>query len=162
LIKNSGGFWGNMPGPMSQRGQAMAAYRLLIGAILAALILTIIVSAIIYLDQFKVDISNQRFYKGLASATEQPNGKTLAISGLTFGETSFSSKALSRQMGMAEECVSLSAKNSPFFNNPDERVVEIMQRLSTTVYARCSVSDLGYCDPDCEICCEVKFGESFE
>ena len=58
---------------LDNKGQAFEAYRLLIDAILALLVLVIIVSAVNYLESLKTNISSERFYTGLKNAVKQPN-----------------------------------------------------------------------------------------
>jgi len=66
---------------LNSRGE-FEPFKLLIGAVTALLILTIIVSTINYFDSLELDISTERFYTGVKNAVNQPNDSVIAVAGV--------------------------------------------------------------------------------
>lgn len=144
-------------GKMNDKGLMFEGYRMLIGAIVALLILTIIVGAINYLSQLEFDISMQRFFSGLESAVKQPNGDILYIDGARFEKgAAFSRSSLAGRMGIAGECVEFDTPDSPF--RLTEYAVHVEENAKTDVYIRCETDFSG----SCPVGCIISFGRELE
>ncbi|MFH1587118.1 MAG: hypothetical protein ABID38_04635 [Candidatus Diapherotrites archaeon] len=149
---------------MDERGQAFAVFKLLIGAILAMMILIIILGAISYLDQLKIDISKERFYAALIDATNQPNGQILIVSDIYFDNTSYSRSALGAKMGIDGDCLELDSIENEIFVLHSESV-EITRRHLTDVYMVCEPvddSDFGSYPDECGFGCFISFAKEID
>ena len=142
---------------LDNRGQAMASYRLLIGAIMGLMILVIIVSAISYLQQLEEDISAERVQKGLRMAVKQPTGAILTVKDAILKPGMFTRKMMSVQMNLPQECIEIQAKDVSALTLTDN-AVQINQRYKTNVYIKCNVNYI----PGCDIGCLVSFAERIE
>ncbi len=141
---------------IEERGQAFDAYRLLIGAVMGMLILVIIVSAITYFEDLRLEVSKQRFYDGLDNAVAQPNGEKLFVDSLVLKEGErFSSSQLASYMGLEDECVLFGDSGSGAFSGDDELVV-----VETYVLASMNiVCETNFDSPSCscDVCCTISF-----
>lgn len=144
-----------------QKGQAFEPFNLLLGAVFALTVLVIIISAINYFDGLKVDVSTQKLFQGLVSASKQPNKDTFTITQVQFKkDNELGKRAMSLQMGLKEECLQVIDSRAPGFEF-DEAFVRPKYDITTNVYARCSTNK----DPfvsDCEISCQVSVGRDFD
>ena len=145
---------------MNQKGQAFDAYRLLLGAILGLLILVIIVSAVNYFEDLRLQVSQQRFYDGLENAVSQPNSELLVIEDLVFKEGQrFSAVQLGKRMGLEENCLSFSSDCSGGFECDSELVIVtdyILANVKTICETNLESTEL-FCSSSCEVCCEIAF-----
>ena len=136
---------------IGQKGQAFEPFKMLIGAIMALAVLVIIISAINYFEELRLNVSEQRFYDGLSNAARQPNGSPLIIEDVQFqrGDT-FSSNSLGKSMGLASECVSFGQSNSPVFEASPTSVT-IRETIVANVVVTCDVSDSDICEIECSL-----------
>lgn len=136
-------------------------FKMLIGAIMALLILTIIISAINFFYSWRVNVSTERFYAGLKNAVEQPNGKPLVMNGLLFDAGSvFSSSALSRQIGLQGiDCLDLEgpSNSTAIIASADKKTISINNNLEINARAVCYTNTSFECTSSCEVCCEIGF-----
>jgi len=143
---------------VSEKGQAFAPFRMLIGAIMALLILVIIIGAIDYFDGLRVTISRQRFYDGLDNAINQPNEGILVVNTLQFMKgTTFSGRILGRNANLGEDCVEFVDNSSPsMVVDSGEQLISIKETVLTDVFMRCE-TNVG----SCEVYCDISFGDEF-
>ena len=140
----------------SEKAQAFEPFKMMIGAVFAMLVLVIIIGSVNYFQTLRADISTQRFYDGLGGAVRQPNDSVLLVSELQFAEgTTFSSKGLGKVVGLEGECIEFVDSGSSFEINGS--IAKTKSALITDVFFRCKANE-----PDCEIFCEISFGESFD
>lgn len=146
---------------LNQRGE-FEPFKLLIGAITALLILTIIISTINYFQALEVDISTERFYSGMKNAVNQPNGSLLVAENIVFTEgRAISSRELAQQAGLEDKCIEMQAHNSSVFAaDPGKRNVRVLERTQTEVYIQCfsNVMPEAPNSTECQISCKVSFG----
>ncbi|MBI2597753.1 MAG: hypothetical protein HYW50_01000 [Candidatus Diapherotrites archaeon] len=141
-----------------REGGEFEPFKMLIGAVFALLVLTIIVSAIQSFEQFRTKISIEKFYSGLQNATNQPNGQLLVIDNVFFEvDTIFAANSIARNIGLKEGCLELDASR-PAFENPSRQLVKMLSNAETSVFARCRTNESGG-NPACEVSCCVSFGE---
>ncbi|MFH1390925.1 MAG: hypothetical protein ABIH20_01295 [Candidatus Diapherotrites archaeon] len=142
---------------MDSKAQAFAPFKMLIGAIMAMLILVIIIGAINYFEDLRVDVSRQRFYDGLNNAIHQPNETILQVEDAQFAEgTTFSTLGLSKKSGLDPECLEFVDTDSPTFVVEDE-LITIKENVLTDVFIKCETESAG-----CVIFCEISFGTDFD
>jgi hypothetical protein len=137
-------------------------FKLLIGAITALLILTIIVSTINYFQGLEVDISTERFYSAVKNAVNQANGSLLVAENvvLTSGST-ISSRGLAQQAGFQDQCIVLQADNPRvFLVDVEGKKINVLERVQTEVYVQCySNTSADAPNPsECQISCKVSLG----
>ena len=141
---------------MDSKAQAFAPFKMLIGAIMAMLVLVIIVGAINYFEDLRVDVSRQRFYDGLNNAIHQPNETVLQVEDAQFTEgTTFSTLGLSKIAGIEPECLEFIDPDSPTFLVEDD-LLTIRENVLTDVFIKCE-TNVG----SCVIFCELSFGTDF-
>jgi len=144
---------------MNQSGQEGAGYRLIIEAIVALLILTIILGAVGWVTVFKFYLSDQMFFEGFSRALESPNGDPIVQKNLVFaGDRMYTTRVFERYQ-ISGDCITFDAANLSALNLGESRnVIGIEKELLLDVYYRC----LGQQQGDCETLCEVSFGKEFE
>ena len=141
---------------LSEKAQAFEPFKMMIGAVFAMLILVIIIGSVNYFQTLRADISTHRFYDGLGGAVKQPNGEILLVSDLQFAEgTAFSSNGLGKVVGLDGECIEFVDSGSAF--EVTDSVAKTKSALIADVFFRCKANE-----PDCEIFCEISFGEIFD
>lgn len=150
-----------MPQVVNQRGE-FEPFKMLIGAIMALVVLTIILSAIDFFGSWTVNVSTERLYTGIRNAVQQPNGKPLAINGLAFEAGSiYSASSVGRQVGLEPECVNFYGPDNYSSISVESKTVSVNNKFETSVYAVCFTNDSidSFCNGDsvCEVCCEIYF-----
>ena len=138
-----------------ERGQAFEPFKMLIGAIMALTVLLIIIGAIQYFENLRLDVSKQRFTEGITNAARQPDGALLVVEGLQFQRSqAFSSIALSRNTGIGEGCLEFIDNGDPSIQ-VSGGVVEFLEGQQVDAYIKCSAN----ASQSCEIGCEISFNE---
>ena len=141
---------------MDSKAQAFAPFRMLIGAVMALLILVIIIGAINYFEDLRVNVSRQRFYDGLNNAINQPNETILRVEDAQFTEgTTFSTLGLSKRSGLESECIEFIDTDSPTFLVEDD-LLTIKENVLTDIFIKCETEN-----GSCVIFCELSFGADF-
>lgn len=146
---------------MAEKGE-FEPFKMLIGAVFALLVLTIIISAINSFQQFREKVSLEKFYEGIRNAANQPNGHVLKVENVFFKDgTIFVANSIARQTGLKDKCVLLEADPfNPFFES-DYDSITITFKTETNVFTQCYSNQIitGNPNTDCEIACRVSFGE---
>src|SRR3989338_9586562 len=124
---------------VGQRGQAFEAFKLLIGAILALLILTIVLGAVQQLQGLEDKISYDKLVQAAQSARKQPNGQVLKVEDIILKEGGYSNTSFAEKMNLKPECVSLDAFGQAFSSNAPVAVT-VNRRMLSSVYYRCSIA----------------------
>ena len=145
------------PSGLNQRGQAFEAYKLLIGAILALLILLIILGAIQQLRGLEDKISHNKLVQAAQSARKQPNGQVLKVEDIVLKEGGYTNESFAEKMNLDPTCISLDSYGHAFAGSPPESVL-VNYRVLASVFFRCEVANT----QDCEVECEIKFGKGFD
>lgn len=153
-----------MPPVVNQYGE-FEPFKMLIGAIMALVVLTIILGAIDFFGKWTVDISDKKLLTGIRNAVQQPNGKPLEIRNLAFeAGTIYSANSVGRQVGLEPEC--LHFEGPPNYSSiiVGNSTVQINNRVEANVYAVCYTnkdeSGAGFCTSfDCEVCCKIYFAK---
>ena len=152
---------GNIPKLHNERGE-FEPFKMMIGAIFALMILTIIISAIAAFDQWRLVISKDKFYTGLRNAVKQPNGDQFVINDIFFDKgEGFSANSIAKNIGLNEGCLALDAYPSTtyiFSNTQSNQSLEIRSRVQINVYSCCR-TNLNGGNPNCEISCTVSFAK---
>ncbi len=146
---------------VNEKGQAFDAFNLLIGAVVALTILVIILSAISYFDNKKLEVSQQKLSEGFRGAVKQPNGAPLGVNSILLAAGArISSLSVSREMGIAEECIGFEV-NAPGLAKKSDSLVEVNERVLTDMTITCLTNKAsGFPFPGgCEIGCTVTFGK---
>ena len=136
---------------LNSRGE-FEPFKLLIGAVTALLILTIIVSTINYFDSLELDISTERFYTGVKNAVNQPNDSVIAVSGVVMDKGMIISTAgLAERTGLKEGCFSFETNNSSQYRI-EGRSVTVLQKMQDDIYLKCRPgTDAAVCQIECSI-----------
>jgi len=147
--------------PIGNKGQ-FEPFKLLIGAVTALLILTIIVSTINYFQGLEVDISTERFYSAVRNAASQPNGSLLVANNIILtGGSSIASRGIAQEVGLPDACIFLQA-GSPrqFIVDPAGRNIQVIERTQTDVYVQCysNTSPESPNPSECQVSCKVSLG----
>ncbi len=138
-------------------------FKMLIGAVFALMVLTIILSAIQFFSTWRTSVSYEKFYTGLQNAVEQPNGEFLSINNVFFEkDTVFNNRGIGERIGLASDCIEISA---PRFSNPSFEVagtnaITMKSAIETDVFARCYTNTTtGTPNIACEVSCQIFFAE---
>ncbi|MEM4257203.1 MAG: hypothetical protein QXD98_02475 [Candidatus Diapherotrites archaeon] len=146
---------------IGQKGQAFEPFNLLLGAIFALMVLVIIISAISYFDNLNIEASKQKIISGLQAATKQPNKNQIEIKEVKIRKDSvFSPKSLSEVLGISKECIEIVPNKYKAIEYSEENAI-VLSEITTNIYARCSTNVEPFIS-DCEISCQISFGEPFE
>ncbi|MEM4363913.1 MAG: hypothetical protein QXU92_04015 [Candidatus Diapherotrites archaeon] len=146
---------------IGQKGQAFEPFNLLLGAIFALMVLVIIISAISYFDNLNIEASKQKIISGLQAATKQPNKNQIEIKEVKIRKDSvFSPKSLSEVLGISKECIEIVPNKYKAIEYSKENAI-VLSEITTNIYARCSTNVEPFIS-DCEISCQISFGEPFE
>lgn len=137
-----------------QQGQAFEPFNLLIGAIMALMMLVIIISAINYFEEKRLEISRQKLDDGLMNAVRQPNGKPLMINGVLLQQnTSIAAKAIAVKTGLKPECIAFEIGEAALITEDASGLLNVKERILVDVIATCTAND----PSDCEIGCTLSF-----
>ena len=154
-----------MPPAVNQRGE-FEPFKMLIGAIMALVVLTIILSAIDFFGKWTVNVSTERLFTGIRNAVQQPNGKPLEIRGLAFeAGTVYTTSSLGRQVGLEAQCLKFEGPSNYSSITWNTSTIQINNRIETNVYAVCYTNDPNSLDSfcsgsaDCEVCCDIYFAK---
>lgn len=142
---------------LNERGQEFAPFELFIGAIMALLILVIILGVVSYLNDLRFQASFEQFVQGFQSASNSPNGDIVKVENIAFSERTISSRYLSEQSQIVEECISFQSIEDSDIQTTNSSV-SILKELETTVFIQCLTSSL-YGKSSCNISCLVSFGK---
>jgi len=143
---------------VNAKGQAFTLYKMLISVIFIFLILMIIISAINYFENLRLDVSTQRVIKAMNEAAKQPNSDILKVEDVSIKKgTAFTAEALSEVSGLEPDCLTFDAFDYPSVELDTDNYVRTTESLSTTIYIRCA-SDPAICTP-CTICCLFSLGK---
>ncbi len=133
-------------------------FRLLIAAIMSFAILVIILGAITYFNDLKVQVSRERMYHGFENAlgaitTPEALDKGLKEEKrLAISERTISTAEFSKKFSVPEECISLQVlKKSPFELLPNEKAVVVKQESVTDMYFLCVYDYTDICEERCYI-----------
>ncbi|AJF60221.1 MAG: hypothetical protein J4224_03670 [Candidatus Diapherotrites archaeon] len=143
-----------------EKGQ-FEPFKMMIGAIVALLILLIILGAIRSFEEFKINVSKERFLEGLENAVQQPNNDILVVENLLFDKgTVYTKDFLARRTGLEGQCVEILAPSSSSFTVDSQRIL-VNYRIETNFYAQCTTNldPASFCDSTCEICCKFSFSK---
>lgn len=142
-------------------------FKMMIGAIFALMVLTIIISAISAFDQWRLTISKDKFFNGLRNAVQQPNGDMFLVENIFFDKgESYSANSIAKIIGLKEGCLEMRAYHSPntyrFQNNEGNQSLEILTRIETDVFACCTIESLPQSGEGCETKCIVSFAKKLD
>jgi len=147
---------------LGKKGQMFIGYKFIIGAIMALFMLMIIISGIRQVESIKYEVSAQRIYEGFKSAAKTPNGEVIEIDALTFRKgTMFSPLEFSNKAHVDPGCIALQAANIGDLKQNGE-TIEIMNDITFTVYAQCSLDCGSAAEQYDPIFCIVSFGKRLE
>jgi hypothetical protein len=140
---------------MDAKGQGTESFRLLIAAIMGLMILLIVLGIIDYFNTKKFEISMERFYGGLGTASQTPNGTLIELNELYFLPTVITRNYLAGRYNLPEECVVLDAKSSSdLVLAPSGKSISIKNVVQTNAFFRCTPQEAG-----CQIYCIVSLGK---
>ncbi|MDO8537670.1 MAG: hypothetical protein Q7S21_02190 [archaeon] len=140
---------------MNSKGQSFAVFKLLIGAIVALAILTIIVGVIDYFDNIKIQISEKQMIDSIVSAANAPN-QLVKAEKLSFSKgSSYSKKVFAQTINIEEECIILGSDGSAF--NDLGNAILIENNVQADVFFRCEENAQPV---TCPLECTVSFGKS--
>ncbi len=143
---------------VSKKGE-FEPFKMMIGAIFALMILTIIISAIAAFDQWRLIISKDKFYTGLRNAVQQPNGDQFVINDIFFDKgDGFAANSIAKNIGLKEGCLVLDAYPSTTYAFTGGQSLEIRSRVLTNVYSCCR-TNINSGNENCEISCTVSFAK---
>ncbi len=143
---------------MNSKGQAFTIYKILISVIFIFLILMIIISAINYFDNLRLDVSTQRVINAMKEAAKQPNGDVLKVEDVSIRRgSSFTAESLSEISGLEPDCLKFDTFDYPSVSLDTDNYIKVSEALTTTIYIRCD-SDPAECAP-CTICCLFSLGK---
>lgn len=146
----------------SERGE-FEPFKMLIGAIMALVVLTIILGAIDFFGSWTVNVSTERLFTGIRNAVHQPNGNPLEIRGLAFEEgTVYTTSAIGRQVGLEAECLKFWGPenySSLTWDHVEQKTLAVNNRFETSVYAVCNTNNSSSecAANNCEVCCDIYF-----
>ncbi len=134
-----------------EKGQAFEPFKMLIGAIMALAVLLIIIGAIQYFENLRLDVSKQRFLEGLQNAVRMPNGELLVVDELQFQKgQAYTAAGLAKNAGLEGECITFT-DNGENSIEVDEKSVEFTQGQQVDAYIKCEPNTTGTCEIGCEI-----------
>lgn len=137
---------------IGSRGQAFEPFNMLIGAIVALTILTIIISAITYFDQKRIEVSWEKLNDGYRNAVRQPNGSPLLVKDVLLEKgMRIAPRQVSLAMGIGTECVEVDTGGTAGLVQSNE-LIEVKERLLTSALVTCNTTS-----SNCEIECTVSF-----
>ncbi|MDO8428958.1 MAG: hypothetical protein Q7S92_07160 [Candidatus Diapherotrites archaeon] len=159
---------------MNSRGQAGAVFRFLVEVIMGALILAIILGAVNYFSQARIDVSERRLSNAFENAFEKVIGnpdpttqsvvleKDLLMQPIIYGTKQFSSG-----YDIEDVCIDfISSSNKVFQVGQGNKTIEIKQSIQTNVFMQCfaasavPISSPSVSDPtNCPIYCIISFGK---
>ncbi|HLC92714.1 MAG TPA: hypothetical protein VJH23_03330 [archaeon] len=140
---------------IDERGQAFEPFKMLIGAIMALTVLLIIIGAIQYFENLRLDVSKQRFIEGISNAVRQPNGNLLVVDSLQFQRgQAFSSSGLGKNVGIDGECITF-PQNSSGSIKTSGKTVEFTEGQQVDAYIKCDANP----SAQCTVGCEISFNE---
>ncbi len=143
---------------MNQSGQESTVFRFLVEAVMALAVLLIIVSAIRYFEEKRIEISKQRLLDGFSNAFQSPNGDVIERTELAFEQGDvITSGALAKHVRMQADCIALIARESSAISVTSQQSIVFNQPATINVYSRCERTFGTICD----IQCEVSFAEPF-
>lgn len=153
-----GGACGLLP---SERGQEFEPFRLLIGAVFALAVLVIIIGAINYFEDLRLDVSRQRFMEGLNNAVKQPNGTPLEIAGIQLqAGKKYTSLEISKVVNIPDECISFGDSGSREFTVERKASVQVNANLLSDVMVVCTAKPADLPVAECEVGCVITFNEA--
>lgn len=145
---------------LNSKGQSFAVFKLLIGAIVALAILSIIVGIISYFDNIKIQISEKRMIDSLVSAANAPE-QVVKAEKLSFNKgASYSKKVFGNAVNISEECISFDADGSAFDNSSGNAVI-IVNNSQADVFVKCVPSTDASFNVSCtgQLSCNISFGK---
>ncbi len=138
-------------------------FRLLIAALMAMVVLVLIMSAIEYFQEMKIQVSLERLEKGFDSAwgaitTPGEPGKGLKVEeGLTLPATTIGSESFARRFNLDYTCIEMqSIARSSIEESPNGYSVKVKQKTTTDVYFLCVYDEL---NTHCKEKCYISFGK---
>ncbi len=148
---------------LSQKGQAFAVYRLLIGAILALMIMFFISGIYAYFEDQKAIVSERSLQSAVRNAVSSPNGEVITVENLTFKQGSaYSSRAFANIVAIPESCIELSGAGSSGVLISGSKV-SIIKQLMLGVYVKCCLElCAGDDNPEDDVMCRISFAEKIE
>ena len=136
------------------RGQAFEPYKMLIGAVMALAVLLIIIGAISYFENLRIDASKQRFLEGVTNAVRQPNGGLLAVYDLQFPQgLAFSSEGVGKNVGIEGECIEFIDSGAESIEI-DGKSAEFKQNQLVDAFIKC-----GPGVATCQVQCKISFDD---
>jgi len=134
----------------TQKGQAGAIFKLLIGAIIGLAIFGIIYSLIVQTENQKAYLDNTIFVKKLKMAIKNPTGSEYQLTESTIkGGTVINQKFLSLISGLKETCFKLKSERTGVKKTKNSLVFD--KDLKTKFSILCEIGD----DDDCQINCTI-------
>lgn len=136
---------------MGSRGQSFAPFEMLIGAILALTLLVIIIGAINYFDDKRVEVGRQKLEIGLSNAVSQANGTPLQVKGIMLKRgTALAGKDAANIMGIAQECVDFDVGKASGLQYSDG-LVEVKEAIVANLTITCSTDRSSLCPVGCDV-----------
>ena len=140
---------------MDERGQYFEGFRLIVEAIMALAILAIIVGAISYFEQLRIDVGVGQLEQGFFDAFEASDGSVIKKSGLEIPQMEISSAYFAKQVNLGLECVEFDSSGiSNYSIFPGRHGIKINNLTKTDVFFKCQRDTLG-----CDSHCTISFGK---
>jgi hypothetical protein len=162
----------------SNKAQSSTVFRLMVEGIIGLVILTAILGMLVYFDSLSVSVSNEKIYKTIGTALQQPDGTTIMSDTLTIQSgAEYSTAGLQEKTGYPKECFGLYAANStakklgPLIGFTFDNYFESIKfeiRSDTRLIVNCNRTN-NNCPLNnstgvvcCDIVCLVSFGKKNE
>lgn len=140
-------------------------FRLLIATLIAMVSLTLILSAVAYFENLRVQVSRERMAKafdnawGAITTPSKPEKGLKLEEQLTIPETTIGNKFFADRFNLKQECVKFQAvENSAFKLSPNGNSVKVEKQVAVNVYFLCVYRN----QPDCPETCYISFGKKPE
>ncbi len=126
-------------------------------AVLGLSILVIILGIITYFENYKYQLSQERFYATLKSAMNTPTSELLKEKKVLFkGGEIYSSQMFEKVYSIPSECFSVQSPMTQLVKTIGTNSVQILQPTQLDVFYRCDPA--GICPAGCNTCCTISFG----
>jgi len=136
---------------MGSKGQSFAPFEMFVGAILALTLLMIIISAINYFDDKRIEVGRQKLEIGLTNAVAQANGTPLKVKEIMLKRGSvLAGKDVANIMGISQDCVDFGigkASGLAYSNG----LVEVKETIIANLTITCSTQGASQCPVGCKI-----------